>query len=68
MHSQIVVVAALIALCQAGIVPSPVYGGYGAPLGIAKVAAVDNYDPNPQYSYAYDINVSYNSFMSVCVK
>ncbi|KAF6205219.1 hypothetical protein GE061_019386 [Apolygus lucorum] len=28
--------------------------GYAAP-AVAKVAAVDEYDPNPQYSYAYDI-------------
>ncbi|KAF6205224.1 hypothetical protein GE061_019391 [Apolygus lucorum] len=27
---------------------------YAAP-AVAKVAAVDEYDPNPQYSYAYDI-------------
>uniref|UniRef100_A0A0A9XLP9 Larval cuticle protein A2B n=2 Tax=Lygus hesperus TaxID=30085 RepID=A0A0A9XLP9_LYGHE len=27
---------------------------YAAP-AVAKVAAVDDYDPNPQYSYAYDI-------------
>lgn len=38
-------------------------GHYG--VGVAKVAApviaktiTDDYDPNPQYSYSYDINVS----------
>lgn len=55
------------------------YGGYpglgypaiakvAAPLAVAKVAAaVDDYDPNPQYSYSYDINVRslfFHTFLS----
>lgn len=46
----------------------PAYPGVarlGSPLGypaiakVAKVAApIDDYDPNPQYSYSYDIHVS----------
>lgn len=32
-----------------------------APLGIAKaVVGGDEYDPNPQYSYSYDIHVRMN--------
>lgn len=63
--------AALVAVCQGVVLPAapvyggypavakvaaPVYGGYPA-VGVAKVAAVDDYDPNPQYSYSYDIHV-----------
>lgn len=48
---------ALVAVCQGVVLPGgPVYGGYPA-VGVAKVAAVDDYDPNPQYSYSYDIHV-----------
>lgn len=55
--------AALVAVCHGvAVLPAaPVYGGYGgypAAVGVAKVAAVDDYDPNPQYSYSYDIHVS----------
>lgn len=32
------------------------YPGYPAP-AIAKVAKVDDYDPNPQYSFSYDVQV-----------
>lgn len=28
---------------------------YAAPLAVAKTVVADDYDPNPQYSYAYDI-------------
>lgn len=38
-------------------VAAPV-AAYARPLGLpvaASVGAVDEYDPNPQYSYAYDI-------------
>lgn len=55
---QIIVLAAVVAVCQGVVLPAaPVYGGYPA-VGVAKVAAVDDYDPNPQYSYSYDIHVS----------
>jgi len=71
MAFKLVLLAAIIAVSQAvvipgaGIVAAPGYPAYGypgiakvaAPLGIAKaVAPVDEYDPNPQYSYSYDIN------------
>lgn len=70
--SQFLVLAAVIAAANAiAIAPAyGGYGGYGAPaygghyggIGIAKVAApviakvTDDYDPNPQYSYSYDIH------------
>lgn len=56
--------------------PAAYPGAYGypaiakvaAPLAVAKVAAaVDDYDPNPQYSYSYDINVRsyfFHTFLS----
>lgn len=56
-----------MAVCQAIVVPAPAYGGYpgvgayhagvAAYPAVAKVAAVSDYDPNPQYSYSYDIHV-----------
>ncbi|KAJ6636556.1 UDP-glucosyltransferase 2 [Pseudolycoriella hygida] len=53
-ESEVIVLAALVAVCQGVVLPAaPVYGGYPA---VAKVAAVDDYDPNPQYSYSYDIH------------
>ncbi|XP_037025928.1 larval cuticle protein A2B-like [Bradysia coprophila] len=57
MAFKIFVLAALVAVCQSvAVLPGgPVYGGYPA-VGVAKVAAVDDYDPNPQYSYSYDIH------------
>lgn len=42
----------------------PAYPAYGPAIAkvavpaIAKVAVADEYDPNPQYSYSYDIQVS----------
>ncbi|XP_013139530.1 PREDICTED: larval cuticle protein A2B-like [Papilio polytes] len=33
----------------------PALAPYAVAPAIAKVAAVEDYDPNPQYSYAYDI-------------
>lgn len=69
---QLILLAAVVAVSQAvvlpggvvgGVVPGYGYGGIGvARVGvpaIAKVAApIDEYDPNPQYSYSYDIAVS----------
>lgn len=74
LHFQLVVIAAIIAVSQAVVLPgggvvSPygvpgVVSPYGVPavarLGVpvAKIAApVEDYDPNPQYSYSYDIHV-----------
>lgn len=62
--------AAIVAVSQALVLPNgqvitsgPVVAGVGvagvrvaAPV-VAKVAT-DDYDPNPQYSYSYEINVS----------
>lgn len=62
--------AAIVAVAQAVVVPGPILPGisplgYGYP-AVAKVAApvvakvaapIDDYDPNPQYSYSYEINV-----------
>lgn len=62
--------AAIVAVSQAVVVPAPLAYGHGPVLApaygpaIAKVAApvvakvADDYDPNPQYSYSYDIHVS----------
>lgn len=36
---------------------APVYPGV-AKLAVAKVAAPEPYDPNPQYSFSYDVHVS----------
>jgi hypothetical protein len=61
---QLLILAAVVAVARAGIIGAPAVYSHGAPLGyaapaVAKVAApvaVDtDYDPNPQYSYAYDI-------------
>lgn len=41
-------------------IAAPVYPAiakYAAPV-VAKVAAPEPYDPNPQYSYSYDVHVS----------
>ncbi|NP_001166272.1 cuticular protein RR-2 family member 10 precursor [Nasonia vitripennis] len=52
----ILAIAATLALAQAGIVPA------GAPLALAPapvhLAKLDEYDPHPQYSYAYDVQDS----------
>ncbi|XP_031626144.1 larval cuticle protein A2B-like isoform X2 [Contarinia nasturtii] len=68
MAFKLFLLAAIIAVSQAVVIPgAPIgYPGYAplgypgvakvaAPLAVAKVAA-DDYDPNPQYSYSYDIN------------
>ncbi|XP_038207131.1 larval cuticle protein A2B-like [Zerene cesonia] len=63
----IILAAVIVCNVSAGLIaPSPY--GYARPYGVAHVAApiavarpaayaaaVDDYDPNPQYSYAYDI-------------
>ncbi|XP_046426687.1 cuticle protein 7-like [Neodiprion fabricii] len=60
MASKMIVFAALVAAATAGIIaPAPVAYhaapayGYAAP--IAKAVDAD-YDPNPQYSYSYDVH------------
>ncbi|PNF23313.1 Larval cuticle protein A2B, partial [Cryptotermes secundus] len=55
---QLVLLAALIAVARAGVIGAPAFVTPAAatPLAYAAPAAVDtDYDPNPQYSYAYDI-------------
>ncbi|XP_043484840.1 cuticle protein 21-like [Leptopilina heterotoma] len=62
MAFKFVVLAALVAVSQAGFIGAPL--GYAAApvakLAVAPVASVvktvdADYDPNPQYSYAYDV-------------
>lgn len=69
--SQAVVIPGAGLVASHGAYPAgyPAYPGFAprvaAPLGyhggaavVAKVAApIDDYDPNPQYSYSYDIHV-----------
>ncbi|XP_020807586.1 larval cuticle protein A2B [Drosophila serrata] len=63
----ILVLSALVAVSSAVVVPGPglalpAYPSYpalakvAAPLAVAKVAAPEPYDPNPQYSYSYDVH------------
>lgn len=69
----ILVLSALVAVGSAVVVGPgpglalPAYPSYpsypalakvAAPLAVAKVAAPEPYDPNPQYSYSYDVHVS----------
>ncbi|XP_068910845.1 larval cuticle protein A2B-like [Tenebrio molitor] len=60
MAFKILAFSALVAVASAGVIPAPYHGyhGYAAP-AIAKLAApvavADDYDPHPQYSFAYDI-------------
>jgi hypothetical protein len=45
-----------VAAARGGIIGAPAVYSHGAPLGYAAPVAVDtDYDPNPQYSYSYDI-------------
>ncbi|XP_069696245.1 larval cuticle protein A2B-like [Periplaneta americana] len=66
MAFKLIVLAALVAVSQAGYLGAPAvvapaaplaYGAYAAPVAkaIAPVAVDTDYDPHPQYSYAYDI-------------
>lgn len=68
--------AAVIAIARAGYVGAPfgyaapiahaplAYAApiakVAAPIAIAKTVVADEYDPHPQYSYAYDVQVSFN--------
>ncbi|CAB0002650.1 unnamed protein product [Nesidiocoris tenuis] len=63
MAYKFVVLAALVAVARAGIIGAPAVVAPGAPIArlglaapaIAKTIVADEYDPNPQYSYAYDV-------------
>lgn len=69
----LVVVSALVAVANAVVVPghglalpgypslaAPVYPGL-AKVAVAKVAGPEPYDPNPQYSFSYDVHVSWEA-------
>ncbi|XP_018566634.1 larval cuticle protein A2B-like [Anoplophora glabripennis] len=56
MSYGILVIAALAAVANAGILQAPV--SYAAPLAVSKTVVADEYDPNPQYSYAYQVQDS----------
>ncbi|XP_044258223.1 larval cuticle protein A2B-like [Tribolium madens] len=57
--------AALVAVARAGVISAP-YHGYAAPayakvaapVAVAKTVVADDYDPHPQYNFAYDIQDS----------
>ncbi|XP_068086143.1 cuticle protein 21-like [Anabrus simplex] len=70
MAYKFVVLAALVAVAKAGIIGAPAVYAPGAPLAarayaapvaravaapVAAAAIDTDYDPNPQYSYSYDI-------------
>uniref|UniRef100_A0A336LWM9 CSON006808 protein n=1 Tax=Culicoides sonorensis TaxID=179676 RepID=A0A336LWM9_CULSO len=72
MAFKFLIFAACVVACKAvaiGVAPGPLgypaYAGYpyggvakvAAPALVKKVVATDDYDPNPQYSYSYDIHV-----------
>ncbi|RZC32578.1 Chitin bind 4 domain containing protein [Asbolus verrucosus] len=53
---QLVVFAAFVAAVGAGVVPAPAPLAYAAaPLPVAKTVVAEDYDPNPQYAYGYDV-------------
>ncbi|XP_022905356.2 larval cuticle protein A3A-like [Onthophagus taurus] len=68
MAFKVIILAALIAVSSAGILPAPYHAPYAAPVysaPIAKVAAPvyaksvvapEPYDPHPQYNFNYDIH------------
>lgn len=71
---QVLIFSALLAVASAVVIPAPAYPGLHGPaypayhgaallpavakVAVAKVAAPEPYDPNPQYSYSYDVHVS----------
>lgn len=66
---QFVIFSALLAVASAVVLPGPGYPAYPAlhapvlpvaKYAVAKVAAPEPYDPNPQYSFSYDVHVSIN--------
>ncbi|XP_046483235.1 larval cuticle protein A2B-like [Neodiprion pinetum] len=64
MAFKLIAFAALVAVASAGVIaPAPVAYhaapayGYAAPIAKAVVKTIDaDYDPNPQYSYSYDVH------------
>lgn len=56
MSYEILVIAALAAAANAGILQAPV--AYSAPVAVAKTVVAEDYDPNPQYSYGYQVQDS----------
>lgn len=71
---QVLIFGALLAVASAVVIPAPAYPGLHGPaypayhgaallpavakVAVAKVAGPEPYDPNPQYSYSYDVHVS----------
>ncbi|XP_017126996.1 larval cuticle protein A2B [Drosophila elegans] len=62
-HKLILVLSALVAVSSAVVVPGPGLAPLGYPaypavakVAVAKVAAPEPYDPNPQYSFSYDVH------------
>ncbi|XP_050681090.1 larval cuticle protein A2B-like [Leptidea sinapis] len=67
MAFKFVILACFVAAASAGLLPAapiaysagPVYHAptayHAAPVAVAKVAAVEEYDAHPQYSFAYDV-------------
>lgn len=51
---QIVAFAAFVAVARAGVIPTALLA-YAAAPAIAKTVVADEYDPHPQYNYAYQI-------------
>lgn len=60
MAFKFVCFAALLAIANAGLIATPVATPVvkAAPL-LAKTEVINDYDPHPQYNYAYDIQVSF---------
>ncbi|XP_061393095.1 larval cuticle protein A2B-like [Musca vetustissima] len=53
---QLLIVSALMAVASAVVLPAPAYPAYPGVAKIAKVVGPEPYDPNPQYSYNYDVH------------
>lgn len=57
---QLLILSVVVSVVRGGVIGAPYAAPYAAPLAYAApvakaVVAGDDYDPNPQYSYAYDI-------------
>ncbi|CAH1173769.1 unnamed protein product [Phaedon cochleariae] len=56
MAFKFIAFAALVAAAQAGLLPAAQLSyAAPAPLAVAKTVVGDDYDPHPQYNYAYEI-------------
>ncbi|KAG5883895.1 hypothetical protein JTB14_007783 [Gonioctena quinquepunctata] len=50
-YKFLIFVAAFIGVARAGLIGAPL----AAPVAVARSIVSDDYDPNPQYSYGYDV-------------